>query len=62
LKKIVKTPNQHLHEDVEIFMDLMNSFGNLSGLVPFDPVDPFVPENITFWWKWNQMPSMILYE
>ena len=37
-----------LREDVEIFMDLMNSFGNLSGLVPLDPVDPSAPENIPF--------------
>jgi hypothetical protein len=37
-----------LHEDVEIFMDLMKSFGNLSSLVPLDPVDPYAPENIPF--------------
>jgi hypothetical protein len=37
-----------LHEDVEIFMDLMKSFGNLSSLVPLDPVDPSAPENIPF--------------
>jgi hypothetical protein len=37
-----------LREDVEIFMDLMKSFGNLSGLVPLDPVDPFSPEKIPF--------------
>ena len=37
-------------------MDLMNSFGNLSSLVPLDPVDPFALENISFWWKWNQIP------
>jgi hypothetical protein len=49
-----------LREDVEIFMDLMKSFGNLSSLVPLDPVDPSAPENIPFWWKWNQIPSLIL--
>jgi hypothetical protein len=49
-----------LHEDVEIFMDLMKSFGNLSGLVPLDPVDPSAPENIPLWWKWNQIPSLVL--
>jgi hypothetical protein len=49
-----------LHDDVEIFMDLMKSFGNLSGLVPIDPMDPSTPENICFWWKWNQMLSLIL--
>jgi hypothetical protein len=49
-----------LHEDVEIFMDLMKSFGNLSSLVPLDPMDPTAPENIPFWWKWNQMPNLIL--
>jgi hypothetical protein len=51
---------ESLHEDVEIFMDLMKSFGNLSSLVPLDPVDPSAPENIPFWWKWNQIPSLIL--
>jgi hypothetical protein len=51
---------ESLHEDVEIFMDMMKSFGNLSSLVPLDPVDPSAPENIPFWWKWNQMPSLIL--
>jgi hypothetical protein len=49
-----------LHEDVEIFMDLIKSFGNMSILIPLDPVDPSTPENIPFWWKWNQMPSLIL--
>jgi len=51
---------ESLREDVEIFMDLMKSFGNLSSLVPLDPVDPSTPENIPFWWKWNQIPSLIL--
>jgi hypothetical protein len=51
---------ESLHEDVEIFMDLMKSFGNLSSLVPLDPVDPLGPKNIPFWWKWNQIPSLIL--
>jgi hypothetical protein len=37
-----------LHEDMEIFMNLMKSFGNLLGLVPLDPVDPSTPENIPF--------------
>jgi len=49
-----------LHEDVEIFMDLMKSFGNLSSLVPLDHMDPYAPENIPLWWNWNQMPSLIL--
>jgi hypothetical protein len=49
-----------LHEDVEIFMDLMKSFGNLSSLAPLDPVDPSAAEYIHFWWKWNQMPSLVL--
>jgi hypothetical protein len=49
-----------LREDVEIFMDLMKSFGNLSSLIPLDLVDPYAHENIHFWWKWNQMPSLIL--
>jgi hypothetical protein len=40
-----------LHEDVEIFINLMKSFDNLSSLVPLDPVDPYAPENIPFWWK-----------
>jgi hypothetical protein len=31
---------ESLCEDLEIFMDLMKFFGNLSGLVPLDPVDP----------------------
>jgi hypothetical protein len=44
---------ESLREDVEIFMDIMNSFGKLSGLIPIDPVDPSTPENIPFWWKWN---------
>jgi hypothetical protein len=44
---------ESLREDVEIFMDLMKSFGNLSSLVALDPVDPSAPENIRFWWKWN---------
>ena len=39
---------ESLHEDVEIFMDLMKSFGNLSNLVLLDPVDPYAPENIPF--------------
>jgi hypothetical protein len=51
---------ESLREDEEIFMDLMKSFGNLSGLVPLDPVDPSAPENIPFWWKWNQIPSLVL--
>jgi hypothetical protein len=51
---------ESFHEDVEIFMDLMKSFGNLFGLVPLDLVDSSTPENIPFWWKWNQMPSLIL--
>jgi hypothetical protein len=46
---------ESLHEYVEIFMDLMKSFGNLSSLVPLDLVDLYAPENIPFWWKWNQM-------
>jgi hypothetical protein len=49
-----------LREDVEIFMDSMKSFGNMSSLVPLDPMDPYAPENIPFWWKWNQIPSLIL--
>jgi hypothetical protein len=49
-----------LREDVEIFMDLMKYFGNLSILVPLDPMDPYAPENILFWWKWNLMHSLIL--
>jgi hypothetical protein len=44
---------ESLREDVEIFMDLMKSFGNLSGLVLLNPVDPSAPENIPFWWTWN---------
>jgi hypothetical protein len=51
---------ESLREDVEIFMDLMKSFGNLSFLVPIDLVDPSSPKNIHFWWKWNQIPSLIL--
>jgi hypothetical protein len=51
---------ESLREDVEIFMDLMKSFGNLSGLVPLDLVGPSAPENIPFWWKWNQIPSLVL--
>jgi hypothetical protein len=39
---------ESLREYVEIFMDLMKSFGNLSILVPLDPVDPSAPENIPF--------------
>jgi len=39
---------ESLREDVEIFMDLMKSFENLSSLVPLDPVDPFAPKNIPF--------------
>jgi hypothetical protein len=42
---------ESLREDVEIFMDLMKSFGNLSILVPLDPVEPSALENIHFWWK-----------
>jgi hypothetical protein len=45
--------HENLREDVEIFMDPMKSFGNLSSLVPFDPVDPYAPRNIRLWWKWN---------
>ena len=37
-----------LCEDVEIFMDMMKSFRNLSSLVPLDPVDPSAPKNIPF--------------
>jgi hypothetical protein len=51
---------ESLREDVEIFMDLMKSFGNMLGLVPLDPVDPSAPGNILFWWKWNQIPSLVL--
>jgi hypothetical protein len=51
---------ESLREDVEIFMDLMKSFGNLSSLVLLEPVDPSASENIPSWWKWNQMPSLIL--
>jgi hypothetical protein len=51
---------ESLREDVEIFMDLIKSFGNLSSLVPLEPVDPSAPGNIHFRWKWNQMPSLIL--
>jgi hypothetical protein len=51
---------ESLREDVEIFMYLMNSFRNPSTLVHIDPVDPFAPENIPFWWKWNQMRILIL--
>jgi hypothetical protein len=51
---------ESIREDVEIFMDLMKSFGNLLGLVPLDPMDPYAPENIPFWWKWNQIPSLVL--
>jgi hypothetical protein len=51
---------ESLHEDVEIFMDLMKSFGNLSGLVPLDPLDPSAPENIPFWWTWKQIPSLVV--
>ena len=40
--------SENLREDVEIFMDLMKSFGNLSSLVLLDPVDPSAPENIHF--------------
>jgi hypothetical protein len=29
-------------------MDLMKSFGNLSGLVHLDPMDPSAPESIPF--------------
>jgi hypothetical protein len=51
---------ESVREDVEIFMDLMKSFGNLSSLVLLDPVDPSAPENIPFWWMWNQIPSLVL--
>jgi hypothetical protein len=37
---------ESIHENVEIFMDLMKSFDNLLGLIPLDPVDPYAPENI----------------
>jgi hypothetical protein len=49
-----------LCKDVEIFMDMMKSFGNLSCLVPLDPMDPSALENIPLWWKWNQILSLIL--
>jgi hypothetical protein len=39
---------ESLRESVEIFMDFMKSFGNLSSLVPLDPIDPSAPENIPF--------------
>ena len=39
---------ESLHEDVEIFMDLMKSFGNLSSLVPLDPMHPYAPEKYFF--------------
>jgi hypothetical protein len=39
---------ESLREYVEIFMDLMNLFDNLSSLVPLDLVDPSAPENIPF--------------
>jgi hypothetical protein len=51
---------ESLHEDVEIFMDMMKSFGNLLGLVPLDLVDPSTPENIPFWWTWDQIPSLVM--
>jgi hypothetical protein len=51
---------ESLREYLEIFMDLLKSFGNLSSLVPLDPVDPSAPENVLFGFKWNQMPSLIL--
>jgi hypothetical protein len=51
---------ESLREYVEIFMDLMKSFGNFFFLVPLDPVDLSAPENIPFWWKWNQIPSPVL--
>jgi hypothetical protein len=51
---------ESLHEDVEIFMDMMKSFGNLLGLVLLDPMDLYGPENIPFWWKWNQIPSLVM--
>jgi hypothetical protein len=44
---------ESLREYVEIFMVLMKSFGNLSSLVPLDPVDPSAPKNISFWWMWK---------
>jgi hypothetical protein len=46
-------PTESLCEDVEILMDMMKSLGNMSSLVPFDPMDPSTPGNIPFWWKWN---------
>jgi hypothetical protein len=52
--------SEGLGEYVEIFMDLMKSFGNLPSLVPLDPVGPYAPGNIPFWWKWNQIPSLIV--
>jgi hypothetical protein len=51
---------ESLHEDVEIFMDLMKSFGNMDSLVSLDLVDPSPPKNIPLWWKWNQIPSLII--
>ena len=47
-------------EDVENFMDLMKSFGNLSDLVPLDPMDPSALENIPFWWTWNHIQGLVL--
>ena len=51
---------ESLREDVEIFMDLRNSLCNLLGLVVLNPVDPSAPENIPFWWTWNQIPSPVM--
>jgi hypothetical protein len=51
---------ERLREDVEIFMDLMKPFDNLSGLVSLDLVDPSAYENIPFWWMWNQIPSLVM--
>jgi hypothetical protein len=51
---------ESIREDVEIFMDMMKSFGNLSSLVPLDLVDLSTPGNIPFWWKWNYIPSLDL--
>jgi hypothetical protein len=51
---------ESLCEDVEIFMDLMKSFGNLSRIVPLDLVDQSAPGNIPFWWTWNQIPILVL--
>jgi hypothetical protein len=39
---------ESLREDVEIFMDLMKSFGKLSGLISLDPMDPSALEKYSF--------------